>query len=558
MGAERTSGTGGADDGAALAPGGGAPQPPDDDGATSSRRRWVSLAATCTAAGLVWLAFADLGVAIPTIADELGADQSSLAWANNAFSLVTGALVIAAGRFGDVYGRRRVLLVGVVLFAAFSVVAALAPGLGGLVAGRALMGVGAAAILPATLALIPPQFSGRAQLTAFGVWQAVAWGGQAVGPAIGGVVAGTVGWRGLFWLNVPLAVAAYLVVRAVTPESRDEHADRHVDVTGLVTVGLAVLALLAALTEGPALGWGDPLVVGGLVLAVVLGVVWYLVERRSAHPLVDLSIFRLRPYDGALTANLTMNLAFAGLSYLLVLWLQNAQGHGPVVAGLLMLPSTVGIFACIPLGGRLDASRGSRLPVLLGLVVMSAGLVVLGFLQPGSSFVLLAAGLVVVGAGLGLLSTPISTTAVAGVPEHLAGTAAGVFKMSSMVGGALGVAVLTALARGFGARDSTDALEGAGLTPDEVGRAQDALVGSTSFQDALASLPAGLRDAVTEGVRVAFTAGVAGAMVATAVLSVLATVLVALLWRTGRAARPASAAATAPGTGPDDGVGGRP
>jgi MFS family permease len=153
----------------------------------------VSLAATCTAAGLVWLAFADLGVAIPTIADDFHADLSTLQWANNAFSLAAGALVIAAGKFGDVFGRRKMLQVGILVFAACSIVAALAPNAGMLIVGRGLMGVGAALILPATLALIPPQFAGREQLTAFGVWQAVAWGGQAVAPAIGGVNTQTLG-----------------------------------------------------------------------------------------------------------------------------------------------------------------------------------------------------------------------------------------------------------------------------------------------------------------------------------------------------------------------------
>jgi MFS family permease len=183
----------------------------------------VSLGACCTAAGLVWLAFADLGVAIPTIADEFDADLSTLQWANNAFSLVTGALVIAAGKFGDIFGGRRVLMIGIVLFAGFSVVAALAQGLDVLIAGRALAGIGAAAILPATLALIPVQFSGASQLTAFGAWQAVAWGGQAVGPAIGGVITDSLGWSFLFWLNLPLAAVALDVIRIACRRTTAPH-----------------------------------------------------------------------------------------------------------------------------------------------------------------------------------------------------------------------------------------------------------------------------------------------------------------------------------------------
>jgi EmrB/QacA subfamily drug resistance transporter len=493
-------------------------------------KRWVSLAAICTAAGLVWLAFADLGVAIPTIADELGADMSALQWANNAFSLVTGALVIAAGKFGDVFGRRRMLQLGIVLFAAFSVVAALATGVGGLILGRGLMGIGAALILPATLALIPPQFSGKALLTAFGVWQAVAWGGQAVGPAIGGVITDGLGWEWLFWINIPLSVLAFLVIRVFTPESSDPAASRKVDWAGLALIGLAVFALLYALTEGPAIGWDNPVVIGLIVLAVILGFAWVVVERRVSEPLVDMTLFGLRPYDGALTANLTMNLAFAGLSYLLVLWLQNARGYDPVQAGLLMLPSTIGIFLFIPLGGRMDERRGGRVPVLIGLAIMSIGLLLLGLLREDSGLALMAVALVVVGLGLGLLSTPISNTAVGGVPGELAGTAAGVFKMSSMVGGALGVAILTAIARALTVNQVGPAMDAAGMTEAEIEQAHAALVQSASFQDALAALPSQLAAEVTEVAVTAFSSGVARSMVVTGIISVLATVVVFLVW----------------------------
>lgn len=495
-----------------------------------SPRRWVSLAATCTAAGLVWLAFADFAVAIPAVADEFGADLSTLQWANNAFSLVAGALVIAAGRFGDTFGHKRMLQIGVALFAAFSVVAAVAPGSGVLIAGRGLMGIGAALLLPASLALIPPQFSGKAQLTAFGVWQAVAWGGQAVAPAIGGIITDTLGWRWLFWINIPLAVAAMAVVRAVTPESRDATGSRRVDWLGLATIGLAVFALLFALTDGPTAGWGSPLVVGLLIATVALGVAWVLVERHVREPLVDLTLFRLRPYDGALAANLTMNLAYAGLSYLLVLWLQNARGYSPVEAGLLMLPATIGIFACIPLGGRLDARRGGRLPVLIGLVVMSIGVLSLGTLRSDSTIVGLGFCLVVVGLGLGLLSTPVSNAAVGDVPAALAGTAAGVFKMSSMVGGALGVAVLSAFARGFTVADTGSEFRAAGMSSDEIVQADQALVNSSSFAEAIGSLPASLQDVVTRAAIDAFSKGLAHTMIATAVLALVVTVIVAFVW----------------------------
>jgi MFS family permease len=259
-------------------------------------------------------------------------------------------------------------------------------------------------------------------------------------------------------------------------------------------------------------------------------VVWVLVERRVAEPLVDLKLFRLRPYDGALTANLTMNMAFAGLSYLLVLWLENARGYGPVAAGTLMLPATIGIFALIPVGGRMDAHYGGRRPVLIGLIVMSVGLAVLGVLNADTTIVLISVALVVIGVGLGLLSTPISNTAVGDVPESLAGTAAGVFKMSSMVGGALGVALLSAFARGFTVADSSNAVASVGLTQDQVDEAHNALVNSASFDDALSTLDDDLGRKVTQAVVDAFSTGLGHTMIATAILSLAITVVVAFVW----------------------------
>ncbi|MGC4933475.1 MFS transporter [Gordonia sp. DT30] len=496
----------------------------------AGNRRWFSLAATCTATGLVWLAFADFGVATPTIADDMHADLDGLQWANNAFSLTAGALVVASGKFGDLFGQRRVLQTGIVVFACSSVVSALASSVGVLITGRALMGIGAALILPATLALIPAQFSGRTQLSAFGIWQAVAWGGQALAPAIGGVITDGLGWPWLFWINIPLAAAALFTIRAVTPEIGDSSASRRVDWFGLATIGLAVFALLYALTDGPTAGWSDPLVIGLFVAAVLLAGIWVIIENRITAPLVDLSLFRIRSYDGALIANSMMNLGYAGLSYLLVLWLQNARGFSAVTAGLLMLPAIVGIFALIPLGGRLDSGRGGRLPVVLGMLVLAVGFAIISPLHADSSLWLPIAALVVIGCGLGLLSTPVSNTAVGEVPESLAGTAAGVFKMSSMVGGALGVALLTAITRGLTIADSHHAVATSGMTPDEVDQAHAALVNSSSFTDALARLPAALQKTVSDTAVDAFSRGLGLAMLTTTLVLAAATVVVAFVW----------------------------
>lgn len=492
--------------------------------------RWVSLLAICMASWLVWFAFAGLGVALPTIADEFNSDISTLQWANNAFSLVTGSLVIAGGKFGDLFGRRRMLQLGTLLLAGFSVVAALSPDETWLIVGRGLMGIGGALILPASLALIPPEFSGRAEITAFGVWQAVAWGGTAAGPAIGGLITDGLGWQWLFWLNLPLAAVIIPVVRLTTPESRESGASRRIDWLGLAAIGLAGFALLYALTDGPTLGWGDPLILGLFLATVVLGVAWYEIERHAREPLVDLRLFSLRPYNGALMANLAVNLTFAGISFLLVLWLQNARGYSAVEAGVLMLPATVGVLVGLPLGARADVHRGGRLPSLAGLLIGSAGLLVLGQLDAQSSLWLLAGALAIVGCGLGMVSVPVSNTTVGEVPLDLAGAAAGVFKISSMLGGAMGVAVLTGIARQLTASEASGVLESSGLSSGQVDQARHALVNSSSFQQAIASLPQDIQATVKRVATDAFTLGVADTMVATAVIVLISAAVAALLW----------------------------
>lgn len=496
---------------------------------TAPSHRWISLAAICTAAGIVWLAFADLGVAIPRIADEFTSTLSTLQWANNAFSLVTGAVVIAAGKFGDLFGRRLMLQVGTVVLAMCSLLGAFSPTVGWLILSRGLMGLGAALILPASLALIPPGFTGRAEVAAFGIWQAVAWGGMSIGPALSGILTEGLGWRSLFWINLPLAAVTLAIVRATTPESRDPDASRHIDWIGLILICAAVFTLLYALTEGPSQGWASPLIVVMFVAAAVLAVAWYKVERHVRHPLVDLALFRIRPYNGALAANLTMNLTFAGFSFLLVLWLQNVLGYSAAQAGSLMLPATVGILMCIPIGGKLDTLRGGRLPAVTGLIVASVGLFLLNLATTGTLWVLTGA-LFIIGLGLGLVSTPVANTAVGDVPIDLAGTAAGVFKMSSMLGGALGVALLTAFARELTSREAAAVVHASGLSPAQISETRQALVNSSSFRQAIASLPADLRSVVVHVATEAFSSAVADTMIVAGILTLAATMAVFLLW----------------------------
>ncbi len=492
-------------------------------------RRWWSLVGLTTAAAIVWFAVANLPVATPVIAAELGGSVTVLQWANTAFTLTCGALVIAAGRFGDLFGRRRVLNAGLVLFAAASAAAALSRDPVTLIAARAVMGVGAAAILPATLAIIPVEFSGREQLTAFSVWMAVAGAGQALAPAFAGGLTQAFRWPAIFWVNLPLCAFAGVLILRTTPESRDETAPRSVDVPGLLTVAGGLVALIFALNEGPDRGWASPPVLAALGLTVLLLAAAFWIERRMTNPLIDLGLFRRRSFGGALSDNFVYNLTLAGTMYVLAIYLEEVRGYDPLSAGLLLLPSTVALLALIPLGARLQLQHGPRLPLATGTVIMGAGTFLAGFLSPGTPYWWFAAGIFIQGVGIGLFSTPLSDTAVGLAPTAEAGAASGIFKMSSMMGGAFGIAVFAALYRGFLNAGLAGGAIGAHLTPAQRDRADDALGGSAEARAFFAALPADLRARVREAVTHSLASGIGNALKVGALFSVLALVVVLVL-----------------------------
>ncbi len=492
-------------------------------------RRWWSLAGLCLAAAIVWFAAASLPVATPAIAADLGGSVSTLQWANTAFALTCGALVIAAGRFGDIFGRRRMLDLGLVAFAAASVLAALAPGPATLIAGRALMGFGAAAILPATLAIIPIEFSGKERVTAFSVWMAVAGAGQALAPAIAGALTQVFRWPALFWVNVPLCAVALVLIMRTTSESRDETASRSIDVPGLVTVAGGLTALMFALNEGPDLGWASREVLAAFALAVVLLAACLVIERRVRDPLIQLGLFSRRSFDAALMNNFVYNLTLAGTMYVLALYLVEVRHYGPLTTGLLLLPSTVGMLLLIPVGARMQLRRGPRFPLAAGTLIMGIGTFMVGFLATSTPYWWMAAGIFIQGVGIGLFSTPLSDTAVGHAPPEEAGAASGAFKMSSMVGGAFGVAVLAALYRGFQNAGLQAQVTAAHLTPLQQTQADDAFRNTRLAREIFESLPPDLKLRVLRAVSEAMAAGIGDALKTAAVFSLLALVAVLLL-----------------------------
>ena len=517
--------------------------------APADSRRWWSLAALSLAAAAVWLAASDLSVALPTIAKDLGGSMTTLQWAVTGFSLATGAFVATGGRLADVFGRRSFLELGLIIFSAASVVCAMAPHTGVLIVGRVLMGVGAALILPATLAIIPVEFSGREQVTAFSVWMGVAGAGQALGPMVGGGLTQALGWTWIFWVSIPICVAALLVLRATTAESRDPNARHSIDVFGLATLSLGLVALLYALNEGPEKGWGSAVILGSTVLGVALLVTCLVIERHIHNPLIDLKLFRRHSFDGALVDNFVYNITLGGTMYVLALYFENVRGYNPFDAGLLLLPSTIAMLALLPVGARVGMRRGPRWPLAVGTAIMGLGTLTLGFVGSQTIYVWIALGLVVQAVGIGLFSTPLSDTAVGLAPLDEAGAASGLFKTASMVGGAFGVAVFAAVGRALGGSHFTSDVAGMGLTQAQTKTVQNAFAGSQQSQSALSSLPATVQDEVMAAWRSAYAFGVGNSLKVAAVFAAVA--VLAVLWLVPKGVLSRGGEASDPGTIPE-------
>jgi len=502
---------------------------PKRAGALEGGKRWWSLVALCLAAAIVWFAAANIPVATAAISEDLGGSVTALQWVNTIFTLVCGALVIAAGRLGDIFGRRRVLTIGLVIFAAASVLAALAPTTGLLIAGRALMGAGAAAILPATLAIIPIEFSGKDQVTAFSAWMATTAVGQAAAPAISGGLIELLGWSAIFWINVPLCVLAFVLVRWSTAESRDEGASHSLDYAGLATGAAGLVALLYALNEAPNSGWTSPRILAAAALAVVLLAAFVLIERRVHEPLLDLALFRRRSFDAALIDNLAYNITLAGTMYVLALYLEQVRGYDAFTAGLYLLPSTVSMLVFIPIGARLELRRGPRLPLATGTLIMGIGTFLAGFLMVDTPYWWYAMAIFIQGVGIGMFSTPLSDTAVGLAPPAESGAASGAFKMCSMVGGALGVALLGGVYRGLQLAQLRSDADAAHLTAEQQQLVNDAFDSSEKARQIYETLAPDIQDKVHDAVLAALSHGIGGSLKFAAVFSLLAFVAVLLL-----------------------------
>jgi EmrB/QacA subfamily drug resistance transporter len=409
---------------------------------------WVVLVLICVAQFMVVLDATIVNVALPSIQQDLDLSEGNLQWIINAYTLVFGGFLLLGGRAGDLLGRKRIFLIGLVIFTGASLLDGLASSEGMLIGARALQGLGAALISPAALSIIATTFAeGRERARALGVWAAIAIGGSAVGLILGGVLTQYFSWPWIFFVNVPVGIAAFVLSLRLIPESRDEHAHGSYDIAGAVTVTGGLMALVYAIVDAQSAGWGSAKTIGFFALAAALLIAFVAIELRAKAPLVRLSIFRIR---SLLTANVSMFLAASAIFAMFffnTLYLQRVLGFGPLEAGLAFLPFTAGIMVSAGLASQFAPRVGVRPVAAIGMLLTTAGLVLLTQLPVDGSYVAdVLPAIVLSSLGMGAVFMPLTLIATTGLEDSDQGLASGLFNTSQQIGGALGLAILSTLA----------------------------------------------------------------------------------------------------------------
>ena len=382
-----------------------------------------------------------VNVALPAIEHDLHATLAGLQWVVDAYTLVVASLLMLSGALSDRFGRRRVFQIGLLLFTAGSVLCSLAPSIGALVAFRAMQGLGASMLNPVALSIIANAFpASRDRARAVGVWGAVAGVSLALGPLLGGLLTQTVGWRAIFWINLPIGLGAVILAALFVPESKAARA-RAFDPAGQILVFSFLTAVTFAVIEGPRRGWHSALILGLFGAAALCFAGFLAVEGRRREPMLDLRFFRSVPFSTAALLAMLAFASFAGFLFLNALYLQQVRGLSALRTGMTTLPLAVAMMVCAPLSGRMVGSAGTRLPLLLAGLGFAGSAALLTGLGEGTAMWVLLISYALFGVGLGMVNPAITNNAVAGMPLSQAGVAAAIASTSRQVGAALGVAI---------------------------------------------------------------------------------------------------------------------
>jgi EmrB/QacA subfamily drug resistance transporter len=414
----------------------------------SRRRRLLVLGICSSSLLIVGLDTTIVNVALPAIHEHLNASLSGLQWTIDAYTLVLTSLLMAAGSTADRVGRRRTFQTGLVVFSLASLLCGLAPTLGVLIAARVLQAIGGAMLNPVAMSIVRNVFEDpRERARAIGVWGAMFGISMALGPVIGGALVDSISWRAVFFVNVPIGLAAIVLTALFVPDSRAAR-PRRIDPVGQLLIIVALASLTYAIIEGPDAGWTSAKILGLFAVSVLAFASLIAYELRRREPLIEIRFFRSAPFAGASAIAVLLFAAMGGFLFLNTLYLQSSRGFSPFHAGLYTLPLGAMILVFAPISGRIIANRGTRGPLLVGGASVTIGALMLTRLAPTTTLAYLLLAYFVFGVGSGLLNPPITNTAVSGMPPDQAGVAAAVASTSRTLGTTLGVAIVGAVAGG--------------------------------------------------------------------------------------------------------------
>jgi EmrB/QacA subfamily drug resistance transporter len=410
-------------------------------------KRWIGLILLCAAQFVVVLDASIVNVALPTIGEALDFSESSLPWVVNAYVLTFGGFLLLGGRLADLLGRRRIFMIGLVVFALASLAGGLATTSGQLIAARAVQGLGGALLSPAALSIVATTFKDGAERNkALGVWGAVAGSGGAAGVLLGGVLTEYLGWEWVLWVNVPIGIAAAAIAPSLLAETRDEGEVRHFDVAGAVTITAGLSSLVFALVDANEVGWGSTQTILTLAASALLLAAFVVIETRSKAPLVPFSIFRVRTITGANVVGLLVGASLFSMFFFISLYMQQVLGYSAIKAGLSYLPLAISIILSAGIASQLVTKVGFKPILATGMALIAAGLIWFSQISLDGSFLgdILGPSLLAA-VGLGFSFVPVTIAAVSGIEDREQGLASGLINTSQQVGGALGLAILAAV-----------------------------------------------------------------------------------------------------------------
>jgi EmrB/QacA subfamily drug resistance transporter len=411
----------------------------------SRNRRVGVLLICCMSLFIVGLDVTVVNVALPSLGRELDTGISGLQWTVSAYTVVMASLLMLAGSTADRLGRKRTFITGLTVFSMASLLCSLAPSVELLVAARVLQAVGASMMNPVAMSIVTNTFTDpRERAQAVGVWGAVFGISMALGPIVGGSLVSSVGWRSIFWINIPIGLAAIALTLRFIPESRAPR-PRRFDPVGQVLVIVLLATLTYGIIEAPSRGWSSPAILAAFSASGAALLALLLYEPRRGDPLIDLRFFRSIPFASSIVISVAAFAAFGGFLFLNTLYLQEGRGLSPVQAGLCTVPLAVMTVLASPLSGRMVGRRGPRLPLVISGVCLVAASALLTGIDPMSPFARLFAAYVLFGLGFGFVNAPITNAAVSGMPRAQAGVASAIATTSRQVGQTLGVAVIGAI-----------------------------------------------------------------------------------------------------------------